>query len=59
MYHMKILQNQKIKMLKNKLLTYNVFQRTYEFMTYKEFSSHVRQLNNEQELLLMIYYTKK
>jgi hypothetical protein len=28
-------------------------------MTYKEFSSHMRQLNNEQKLLLMISFTKK
>jgi hypothetical protein len=55
MYHMKILHNQKIKMLKIKLLTYNVFQRTKEFMTYKKFSSHMKQLNNE---FLIIFYTK-
>ncbi len=28
-------------------------------MTNKEFSSHMRQLNNEQKLLLMISFTKK
>ncbi len=59
MYHMKILHNQNIKMLKNKLLTHNVFQRTNKFITYKEFSLHMKQLNNDKKLLLMIFYTKK
>jgi hypothetical protein len=43
MYHMKILHKQKIKML-----THYVFQRRDKFMTYKEFSSHMRQLTNEK-----------
>jgi len=34
------------------LLTHNVFQRTDKFMTYKELSSHMRQLNNEQIIIV-------
>ncbi len=42
----------KNKNVKNKLLTHNVFQRTNEFMTYKKFFSHMRQLNNEQKTIV-------
>ncbi len=52
MYHMKILQNQKNKNVKNKLLIHNVFQWTNEFMTYKEFFSHMREMNNEQRAIV-------
>jgi hypothetical protein len=31
---------------------HNVFQQIDEFMTYKEFSSHMRQLNNEQKIIV-------
>jgi hypothetical protein len=31
---------------------HNVFQQTNEFMTYKRFFSHMRQLNNEQKVIV-------
>jgi CRISPR/Cas system CMR subunit Cmr4 (Cas7 group RAMP superfamily) len=52
MYHMKILHNQKIKIVKNKLLTHNVFQQIDEFMTYNFFPSHMRQLNSGQRTIV-------
>jgi hypothetical protein len=37
--------------VENKLLTHNVLQRINEFMTYKKFFLHMRQLNNEQKVI--------
>ncbi len=42
----------KNKNVKNKLLMHNAFQQTNEFMTYKKFSSHMRQLNNEKKAIV-------
>jgi hypothetical protein len=42
----------KNKNVKNKLLTHNGFQRTDEFMIYKYFSKHMKQLNNEQRTIV-------
>ncbi len=42
----------KNKNVKNKLLMHNVFQRSNDFLTYKKFSSHMRQLNNEQRIIV-------
>ncbi len=34
------------------MLTHNVYQWIDEFMTYKEFSSHMKQLNDEQKTIV-------
>ncbi len=33
-------------------MTHNIFQRAYEHITYKEFSSHRKQLNDEQRTIV-------
>jgi len=54
MYHMRILHNQKIKML-----THYVFQQKDKFMTCKEFSSHMKQLTNEQKAIVDDFLYRK
>jgi hypothetical protein len=40
---------------------HNVFQRIEKFMTYKEFSSHMKQLNNRQRAIVndILYQNQK
>ncbi len=49
----------KNRKVKNKLLTHNVFQQMEEFITNKQKSLHMKQLNNEQRAIVEISYTKK
>jgi hypothetical protein len=49
----------KNRKVKTKLLMHNVFQQIDEFITYKEDSSHMKKINNEQRAIVEIFYTKK
>jgi hypothetical protein len=55
---MKILHNKKKKPQRN-LLTHNIFQIAYEYITYKEFSSNMKQLNDEHRTIVDDILQKK